>query len=78
MISTITTSTVSLIASGAVANTLAAIGIVLLLSFLVQKELASVAGSRFQRLAKLLNVGIAPLLITFALFVIAKVVEVIL
>jgi hypothetical protein len=47
---------------------------VLLLALLFQKELASVAEGRFQRLTKTLNIAIVPLLIAFALFVISKVI----
>jgi hypothetical protein len=52
-------------------------GIVLLLALLLQKELASVAGDRFQKLVKTLNVGLVPLLLAFVMILVSKVVEVV-
>ena len=74
MISTVTTSTVSTVT---IAGSLAVIGILLLLVLLVQKELASASDQgRAKRLGKMLNVGIIPLLIAFALIVVTKVADV--
>ena len=77
MISTLTTTTVSAILTGALVDSLALMSLLLLLTFLFQKELASVAGNRFKNLVKVLNVGITPLLVAFVLIVLSKVVEVI-
>ena len=77
MISTVTTSTVSTVTTAALAGSVASIGILVLLVLLVQKELASaVVGSRSQTLAKVLNIGILPLLLAFCLVVITRVAEV--
>lgn len=74
MISTVTTSTVSTVT---LAGSVAFIGIVVLLFLLVQKELTSSSDNEpAVRLSKVLNIGIAPLLIAFVLVVISKVVEV--
>ncbi|HLA97160.1 MAG TPA: hypothetical protein VJL34_01810 [Anaerolineales bacterium] len=77
MISTVTTSTVSTVTTAALAGSVALIGILVLLALLVQKELASAAsGARFQALAKVLNIGILPLLIAFGLVVFTRVAEI--
>ncbi len=77
MISTVTTSTVSTITTSAIAGSVALVGILVLLFLLVQKELASSAnGMRFRRLAKVLNIGIVPLLMAFVVVVITKVAEI--
>lgn len=71
MISTVTTSTVSTVT---VAGSIAIIGVIVLLFFLIQKELTSASDNeRATRLSKILNVGIVPLLISFVLFVVSKV-----
>jgi len=78
MISTVTTSTVSTVTTAALAGSVALIGILVLLALLVQKELASAAvGTRYQALSKALNIGIAPLMIAFALVVFARIAEII-
>jgi hypothetical protein len=76
MISTVTLSTVSTVTNAALAGSVALIGILLLLILLVQKELATAAGGRFQNLARVLNVGIIPLLFAFILIVASKVLAV--
>jgi hypothetical protein len=77
MISTVTTSTVSTITTSAIAGSVALVGILVLLFLLVQKELASSAnGTRFRTLAKVLNIGIVPLLMAFVLVVVTKVMQV--
>lgn len=77
MISTITTSTVSILTTSAIAGSLALIAILVLLALLVQKELATAADSRrLKTLSQVLNIAIAPLFVTFVLLVISKVVEV--
>lgn len=71
MISTVTTSTVSTVT---LAGSVTIIGILLLLFFLVQKELTSASDNeRTTRLNKMLNIGIMPLLIAFVLIVVSKV-----
>ena len=77
MISTLTYSVVSLAISGTLTDILASIGFLLLIALLFQKELASVAGERFQNLVKALNVAIVPLLMAFVLIFITKIVDVI-
>ena len=77
MISTVTTTTVTTIVSIASGGALAVVGILLLLAFLVQKELASSSESRFAvALSRVSNVAIVPLLVAFAFIVAVKVVEV--
>ena len=77
MISTVTTSTVSTITTVALAGSIALIGIVLLLILLIQKEVISSSEKvNLQRLSKVLNIGIVPLLIAFVFTVIVKIVEV--
>jgi hypothetical protein len=76
MISTVTTTTVTTVATFANAGSLAVFGIILLLTFLVQKELASASEGRFGRtLARVLNVAIVPLLVSFVFIVAVKVLE---
>jgi hypothetical protein len=74
MISTVTTSTVSTVT---IAGSLALIGVVLLLVFLVLKETSTVsAGGRSGTLRQVLNIGLAPLGIVFILIAITKVIQV--
>ena len=76
MISTVTTTTVTTILTVASAGSLAVVGILLLLAFLIQKELASASESRFAVvLNRVLNVVIVPLLVAFAFIVAVKVAE---
>jgi hypothetical protein len=76
MISTVTTTTVTTIAMFATGGALAVVGILLLLTMLVQKELSSAAESRFaQALNRVLTVGIVPLVVAFVFIVGVKVVE---
>lgn len=77
MISTLTLSTVAIIASQTVVDALALIGFLFLLALLFQKEIASRAGSRFKNLPRTLSIAIVPLLITFILVVASKMIEVI-
>ncbi len=77
MITTITTSTITTITTAAIAGSLGLTAILVFLSLLVQKEIASSAeGSRFKRLSRTLNIGIIPLLIVFILIVAARVLDV--
>jgi hypothetical protein len=73
MISTVTTTTVTTILS---VGSIALAGILVLLTLLVQKELASASESRFaQSLSRVVTVAIVPLLLAFVAIVAAKVVE---
>jgi hypothetical protein len=75
MISTVTTTTVTTVA---VAGSFAIISVLVLLSLLIQKELTTASPNiRLKRFGKLLNIGIVPLLIAFAMFVVAKIADVI-
>jgi hypothetical protein len=77
MISTITNSTVEILTNAAITGTLALIGILVLISLLIQKELATAAaGNRLEKLNRVLNIGIVPLLIAFILIVAIKVADV--
>lgn len=74
MISTVTTSTVSTVT---IAGSFAAIGIIILLGMLIQKELSSTSDSeKSQKLSKALNIGIIPLIIAFLLIIISKVLNI--
>jgi hypothetical protein len=77
MVSTVTTTTVTTIAALASAGTLALFGIILLLIFLVQKELATATESRFAvALGRVLNIVVVPLVLAFAFIVVFRVVQV--
>jgi hypothetical protein len=77
MISAVTPSTVSAVTTAALAGSVAWIGIIVLLTLLVQKELTSATTNRrLLALAQILNVGIAPLMIAFGLLVAARIAEV--
>ena len=77
MISTITTSTVSTIATAGIAGSVALVGILVLISLLVQKEITSSSSKhRVKQLNRILNIGIPPLLFAFILIVGARVIEV--
>ncbi|MCD4671454.1 MAG: hypothetical protein K8R77_02215 [Anaerolineaceae bacterium] len=74
MISTVTTSTVSTVT---IAGSFAAIGIIILLGMLIQKELSSTSDNeKSQKLSKALNIGIIPLIIAFLLIIISKVLNI--
>jgi len=73
MISTVVTSTVSTIS---LIGSFALIAILLLLGLLIQKEIISNSkNEKLIKLGKIINVGIAPLMIVFVLSVLAKVNE---
>jgi hypothetical protein len=77
MISTVTTSTISVVTSVALAGSVALIGILVLLALLIQKELAGSGGNaNLQKWSQRLNVAIVPLLIVFVMIVAFKVFEV--
>ena len=72
MISTVTTSTVSIIT---LAGSFALIGILVLFSLLIQKELASASDNpKLKKLGRAVNIAIIPLLIVFLLVVVNKVI----
>jgi len=77
MISSVTTTTVSAVASTASVAAFGLVAVLTLIAFLVVKELASSGdNARLQTLARILNVAIVPLLMVFVATVAAKVVEV--
>ncbi len=77
MISTVTTSTVAIVTTTAMAGSLALISILTLLVLLVQREMTVISEERFARvMGQALKVGIVPLLIAFVLIVVVRVVEV--
>ena len=77
MISTTTTSVISSITSTAgLAAGLGLIAVLMLISFLIVKELASAGDNpRLERLSRFLNVAIVPLLVVFGSIVVSRVVE---
>jgi hypothetical protein len=78
MVSTVTTTTVSTVTSAVgLAASLGLIAVLILISFLVAKELAGATDHpRLQRLSRFLNVAIIPLLMVFTTIVGVKVAEV--
>jgi hypothetical protein len=77
MISTITTATIYTVTTASITGLIAFVGILLLLALMVQKELASSSTSPFmERLNRYLNIGIFPLLITFVMIAVIKVLDV--
>ncbi len=76
MVSTLTTSTVTIV-STAIAGSVALIGILVLFSLLIQKEVTTATDNeRQKRFGKALNIALIPLLIAFILIVIYRVAEV--
>jgi hypothetical protein len=74
MVSTVTVTTIA--AMGLVAS-LSVFGGILLITFLVSKELLSASnGARKKLIARTLNISIIPLLISFTVVVALKVVEI--
>lgn len=77
MVSTVTTSTVSILTTPAIAGSLALIGILVLFALLLQKEVATAsADSRLRQLSRLLNFSIVPMVLAFILIVVYRVAEV--
>jgi hypothetical protein len=77
MISTVTTATVTTVTTVTLAGSVALIGIIVLFSLLIQKEVTAASGSPgLAKLGKALNIAIIPLLIAFILVVITKVSQV--
>jgi hypothetical protein len=78
MISTVTTSVITTVSTVAMAGSVTLIGIFVLLSLLIQKELASSSDNpRHKKLSRLLNLGIIPLLIVFVITVGVKIAEIV-
>ena len=76
MISTVTTSTITILTTSAIAGSLALVGVLVLIALLVQKEVISAStDSRFHKLSRIVNIGILPFLIAFVLIVVFKVIE---
>jgi phosphoglycerol transferase MdoB-like AlkP superfamily enzyme len=74
MISTVTTSTVSTVT---IAGSLALVGILLLLVFLILKETSTASSTgRSRTVRQVLNIGLAPLGIAFIIIAITKVIQV--
>ena len=74
MISTVTVSTVSTVTTAALSGSVALVGIIVLFGLLLQKEVTTASSdARLSRFSKILNIGIAPLLIAFALIVVSQV-----
>jgi hypothetical protein len=77
MISTVTTTTVSILTTPAIAGSLALIAILILFALLLQKEVATAStDSRLQQLSRLLNFSIVPLSLAFIMIVVYKFAEV--
>ena len=75
MISTVTSSTVSTVTTAVLSSSVALVGILILLSLLVQKELASTAAAaRWRKFGRVLNIAIVPLLFAFGLMMVTKIV----
>jgi len=76
MISTVTTTTVSTVTTVTFAASFALVSVVVLFALLLQKEVATSAESpRLKALGRALNVAIVPLLLTFAVILVAKVAQ---
>ena len=76
MISTVTTSTISGAINSVLAESAASISMLVLLVLLAIKELASTtADLRYRILAKVLNIGILPLLVVFVVLVCSRLAE---
>jgi hypothetical protein len=76
MISTITISTITLMATSAIAVGAGVIASIFLIGFLANKMLLdAAAGSNSKLIARVLYVGIIPLLITFGIIVALKISE---
>lgn len=77
MVSTVTLSTVMTVTTVAVASSLTLIGVMIIFTLLVQKEIAATARERWMRaLDRALNVGIIPLLIAFLALVAMRIAEI--
>jgi hypothetical protein len=75
MISTVTTTTVTVIASLGLSVALGAVGAIALILLLVEHELVSAAGPRWHSLSRYLRIAIAPLLLAFCAIWLSRVVS---
>ena len=76
MVSTVSTTIYTLLTTSALAGSFALVGILVLITLIIQKELLAASGNRrWLKLGKLLNIGILPLLFVFILIVLSKVIE---
>ena len=77
MVSTVTVTTVTTITAMELVGSLSVLGVLLLIGFLIGKELLSASsGARQKFLARSFNISIIPLLISFAVIVALKIAEV--
>jgi hypothetical protein len=77
MISTVTTTTVTTVAAFATGGGLAVVGILMILTLLVQKQLVSTSEGRFAHaLSRVLNVAIVPMLLAFLFIAAVRVFEI--
>jgi hypothetical protein len=77
LVSTVTTSTITTITTAGLAGSLALIGVIFLLTLLIQKEIASgTENKRMERLGKILSISIIPLVIAFIVLAITKISDV--
>lgn len=77
MVSTVTTTTVALISSLGIGVLLGGVATVVLIIYLVERELVAAAGVRFQPLARNLTIAMAALLVTFGVIVVSRLAELI-
>jgi hypothetical protein len=76
MTTTVTTTTVTTVTAMGLTMALGVIATLTLIAFLIVKEIAGAApGERAVRWGRTLNIGIAPLLVAFAVIVAVKVAE---
>ena len=77
MVSTVTVTTVTTITAMNLATILSLVGVIMLISFLISKELlAANSGGGQKLISRSLNIGIIPLLMSFGVIVVLKVAEV--
>ena len=77
MVSTVTVTTVSTIAAMGLIASLSVFAVILLVAFLVSKELLMAStGYRKKFITRTLNISIIPLLISFTVIVVIKIVEI--
>lgn len=75
MISTVTTTTVTVVATPDLSITMGVVGVVLLILLLVEHELVSAAGPRWAPLSRYLRISIAPLLLAFCAIWLSRVIS---
>ena len=72
MISTVTTTTMAIVATLGLSAALGSAAVLALILFLTEHELATAAGARLRPLARNLTVVIVPLLIVFVVIVVKR------